>query len=420
MGLIKFACLMVKNNKTKYTAYLLSVAISVAFVFINFNLLFNESLYSVSGSSVMMGLVVMISIIVFVNFANSYFLKSRTKEMAIVAIGGRSVYEIASIIFVENLIILLIGSIAGLVLAFGIIIITFPWLFDLMGISNGNFIDPAAIVVVIMVIIVIFIQVMILSLGYFIRKEVREIILEDKDGNKMYKKYFEYKMLVYLILYLTPFMCFLLPVEIKDIGQYISLISILSIYGGYGMVKYTLPWILCRLKERFFKDDKVKFISISNIENSLFRMGNQVIFLISITISTLFLYTFNIESKAYELSTIIAFGIIQVIIGISFIYNIISDSFKKIKSFKQLLLVGYLKKEIMKTIKFEVIILFLIILIICGMPSILITAVNMMSGLYTSYFGNAIIFEVVITPIVLMIINYLGYKKIIMNGIGRV
>lgn len=417
MGLLRFGLLTFKNNTKQFLFYLASIVCSVTFILINFNLLFNESIYDNSTNTAIMGLMVAIGAIIFVSFANSYFLKLRSKEMAILMVSGKSEYEVCTVIFYENFFIFLLGSILGVIVSALISPLIMPSLFEYMGLADASYFSLNSIGYSTLVLVMVFVQLLLINLGYFIRKEPREIILNEKNQTRILHNKFKPINLIFLILTSTPFIVVVSDISIRDKGLLLTVASIFYAIGSFGLMKYILPYFLNKIKKVFFMGKKTIFMAVSNVEAMQSTMVTLVVSLISTSAMTLYVYTFDSTNLVFELCTIIAYFIILLAVNFSIMFKLIGDAFSKIKSYKQLLLVGFTKTEVKKIIKLEVILNYFLITLITGTPVFLTCYFNIVSKNFSNLLGYSILISTFSIPLILMIVTYLSYRKVIFKNL---
>lgn len=415
MGLLKFGLLTLKNNTKQFILYLASITFSVTLIIINFNLLFNDSIYENTSDNAVMGLMVAIGAITFVSFANSYFLKLRAKEMAILMVSGKSEYDVCAIIFYENFFLFLFGSLIALAITGILSPLFMPKLFEYMNLANASYFTLSSIGYTIFVLIMIFVQLLLINLGYFIRKEPREIILETKNTKITFNNKFKLSYIVYILLISTPFYVVLSDFSDGDKGMFLSVTSLAYALGSYGLIKYVIPCLITKFKRIFFMKNKVVFMALSNLcvmQNSLV---NLVVSLISTTAITLYIYSFQTSDLVFEVCTIIAYLIILIAVYFSIMFKLIGDAFSKVKSYKQLTLIGFKKSDINKIISLEIVLNYALVLLVTALPTFLTCSYNLKSGNYSSLLGNFIIISSLAIPFISMIITYISYKKIVLK-----
>ncbi|OBR89652.1 MULTISPECIES: FtsX-like permease family protein [Clostridium] len=123
MTFISLAVNNVKKNFNNYVMYLISAVFSVMIFYIFSSIAFNEVIMKLADNKPIVkaifkasaGIVALFSF-VFIWYSNSFFLKTRKKEIAIYSMVGMEKKQIAKMLFYENLIIGVLAILCGIVL----------------------------------------------------------------------------------------------------------------------------------------------------------------------------------------------------------------------------------------------------------------------------------------------------------------
>ncbi|PRR81460.1 FtsX-like permease family protein [Clostridium vincentii] len=187
MGVVRFAIKMLVKDIKQSIFYLVSMIFSIAIVFNDFNLLFNEDFvdksdkvayYTFSG----IALTVLLVSLLFIAFANLYFIYGKTKELAIAVISGRSVYSVGLILAIQNLLLGIVGIIIGLAIGFIMMPIVNNFAYGFLGgdASQGG-LSPEGLTVTLSIIVVQLIDMIIIDMGYTYRREIIDLLKEQKN-----------------------------------------------------------------------------------------------------------------------------------------------------------------------------------------------------------------------------------------------
>ena len=84
MGVFKYIFLTIKNDLKENYFYMITMTMSIAIIFVSFNIIYNEEIvpqrsYEYTILSIL-GVVVLSVLILFMIFANSYYLEDKYKE----------------------------------------------------------------------------------------------------------------------------------------------------------------------------------------------------------------------------------------------------------------------------------------------------------------------------------------------------
>ena len=140
MGVFKYIFLTIKNDLKENYFYMITMTMSIAIIFVSFNIIYNEEIvpqrsYEYTILSIL-GVVVLSVLILFMIFANSYYLEDKYKEYGVITLSGKSTFEIFIIISVRNLIMSLVAILFGCILGYIINPIIMRKVFQMINIEN--------------------------------------------------------------------------------------------------------------------------------------------------------------------------------------------------------------------------------------------------------------------------------------------
>lgn len=194
MTLFDFARNNVKRDRRNYIYYFVNCIFSV-FVFFLFTVLSFHPAMSVIDDHSTMGLILMlgeaISIgfsICFITYSVSCFLKTRSRQFAIITILGASKKQLNRLIFLENVIVGAVSLIAGILLG-----LVFSKLFldvanRVIGVSDFSFYFPmTAILVTVIVLGLVFLAIAIFTPKLVRKKEIIRLLKAEVTGEKHQK-----------------------------------------------------------------------------------------------------------------------------------------------------------------------------------------------------------------------------------------
>ncbi|MFL0248796.1 FtsX-like permease family protein [Clostridium neuense] len=190
MTLFKLGVSNVKHNFGKYLSYFISTVFSVFMLFLFFSIYFNKQIQAFSGGKIKVNtafkaasIIVIIFSALFIWYANSFFIKSRKKEMALYSILGMKKKEIGTLLFSENIFLGLFSIIIGLPL--GIIVSRFilQLLVNMMK-SDVNIkfaLEPKAVIATILIFAVVFVFNSIRSSKVVYKYSLIELLSAEKE-----------------------------------------------------------------------------------------------------------------------------------------------------------------------------------------------------------------------------------------------
>jgi len=371
MGSCKFALKTLRSNLKISIVYLCSMIIPIAIIFNLLNIMCNTeftSKYS-DGRSACSLIIFLLCLLVciFTFYANSHFVTSISKELATAALSGVHPSRLGRMLLFQNTILEIVASFLGILLGFIIMPIFSNVMYlalnssgNLFSISSGSLGGTLAILLL---------QLSYVSLGDYAYISTREII---DLINVQKKPPLDFKLLkinpvTYVVFYLLPILfLFLSMIEKNHFDIIIQLATTFSIISILGLVKYYIPFKILELKNSKYSNNKITLISLGNLHFSLKSTG-FLIALLSGVIEAL-LYIMNLSNDpGLKIICIFSYTTVLLLISSSLVYKFIIEIPSKIRTFKQLILIGYVKPQLNKIINKEI---FLLYSIIIGLPLI--------------------------------------------------
>lgn len=371
MGLYKFAIKTLKSNLKSSFSYLCSMIFPIAIIFNLLNIMTNNKFVSkysdgrTSCSAMIFLLCLLVCIFTF--YANSQFVTSTSKELAVAALSGVHPNRLGRMLLFQNTLLEIFAGSLGILLGF-IIMPIFSKVMYLTLNSSGNLFE-VSIGSLGGTVAILILQLLYVSLGDYSYASTREIIdlinVEKKpplDFNLL-----KGNPVTYAVLYFFPILFSILSLLQKNYFNIIVRFSMFfSVISILGLVQYYIPFKILELKKTKYVENKITLISLGNLHFSL----KSTVFLIALLSGVIdaLLYVMNSSSDP-GLKTICIFSYITVLLLISssLVYKFIMEMPVKIRTFKQLTLIGYVKSQLNKIINKEV---FLLYLIIIGLPLI--------------------------------------------------
>ncbi|MGG7178755.1 hypothetical protein ACQPU1_14230 [Clostridium paraputrificum] len=420
MGNIRFAMKMLFEDIGQAIFYVVSMTFSITVIFNIFNVIYNEDFTGPNDEAYIVfsgiAFIILIVSLLFIAFANLYFIYGKTKELAIAVLSGRSVYKVGGILTVQNAVLGIIGITLGLILGFT----TMPIVNKIAYMSLGRSGDTSAFSITgftltIAIIVLQFIMMILVDMGYVYRREIVDLIREKKIMYERDDRKLKVSNSLYINIYFLPLLILLLPISIRDKSILYNHGMIISLIGMVGIVRYALPKLIMKLKLKKYLYEKIKLQSLSNLHYSL-RKANYLIVILVVSISLLIkiICQYNDEPQIRTV-TIASYIVVTLLMAITIIYKVFIESINRKNSFKQLKLIGYKNEDIRKIILEEEIYFYGIILGIPLFHMIILLLTNIVAGNIDS--GNAILLIGIYLGAYLLsfIISVIGYKKIIFD-----
>ena len=285
----KLAASNIKKNGKAYIPYILSCVMTVALFYIVKSLSYNPGLKNMVGSSTMMTMMSMCSVIialfaiVFLFYTNSFLMKRRKKEFGVFNILGMEKSHIAKTMAWENFYVTLISIVGGLVIGIALDKAMFLLIAQVLNeeITLGFFISDKAIISTIVMFCVIFLLILLNSIRQIHTANPIELITAGNAGEREPKTKWILAILGLLSLGtgyyialtienpLTALVYFFFAVILVIIGTYMLFTA-----GSIALLK------ILRKNKRFYYKTK-HFTSISGM---IYRMKQNAVGLANICI----------------------------------------------------------------------------------------------------------------------------------------
>ena len=408
MGVFKYIFLTIKNDLKENYFYMITMTMSIAIIFVSFNIIYNEEIvpqrsYEYTILSIL-GVVVLSVLILFMIFANSYYLEDKYKEYGVITLSGKSTFEIFIIISVRNLIMSLVAILLGCILGYIINPIIMRKVFQMINIENPtSYVCTQSLAITIIMTIVECLVVFLINSGQIYKK--KSSFIPNVKRSKM-------KMYIYIIFYFIPLISLLLPVSRKDIAFVMLAAIVTSIFGIQGVVRYVIPNALADYKNKNFITDKIKLIIISNLYTSIKRSTSLVLMYIITAVVTIVVIGQYQEYSVINIFALASFIFVVVILNFTIMYKFFIEAYRRKENFEQLRLLGYSYKEISKIILTEVIAYYFIVNILVLIQITLVFLASNLAGFISIMFVLKVLVQYISITVFFGIISLVGYKKI--------
>lgn len=420
MGVKKFAVKMLIKDKNQSLMFLLAMIISVVLVFNIFNIIYNENLIQLQNEysgTINIIVVALLSISMFLTFfASSFFLMNKSKELGIALTSGLSTYSLASLLFYQTFILIIISLLIGLILG----ISTSPTVQEIIYkaaniTSEPILISQYGLILTVMFMLILAVFLVLFNCGYAFRTEVIDIVTETKKVSNPDTRRIKIPKQSYIIVFLLPIILPIFNVRTADQAQLVFGFMIFVTYGTFGVIRYYIPYKIMELKKNKYFEDKIKLISLSNLYYAL-KKALPLVLMLAIS-STLFitLIASNSDYELVKLICIFTYGLITILLGLSIIYKILIETYNKRKTFVQLRLMGYSKEQVIKIILQEIG-MFNILTVGAPLFHIIILLITFTkTSLISLSLAGILLLIFVSVYMASFIISYLGYKKIVID-----
>ncbi|MGL5417274.1 MAG: FtsX-like permease family protein [Clostridium sp.] len=396
----------IKGNKVDYGIYLATITIGFSIIYIFNSILYNELLDKIiknfdkaNGVFYAALIVVIISMGIFMYYANSFFIKKRKREFGIFMLLGMRKKKVVKMIFIENIVIGVIATIVGIIV--GIILsqfITIAYLniFNLKNIDSMSWINSKAFLVTVIVFWIFYLYVSLGSADIVNKYTLIQLFNDSKSSEKLFKEK-NLKGIPAAIIIILGYLTY--PWAIMTLGLSVVVTLIIVVKGTYKLFNTKIIELIKKKKVKNGFGDKVKLVALSNL---LFRGRSNGRTLSTITIligSTL--TTVGICSTLYfsgdsginkEITGSIYF--VGIFIGVVFtictlsilLFKLMQEAHEERNRYKILKQIGFTRKDIDKTISTQLKIIYIIPLVIGGVHATVALSITIL-GLGEKFFA---------------------------------
>lgn len=181
--IFKEALISVKKDKIRSFFYFLTLLLTECFIYIFFNISFSDQagfhvLYSDNNMVTFLTVVVIIICMIVACLANDFFIKNKSKTMAIYLVGGATYLQLASFLLIQMLLLLVIS----LPLSYLIVMLLKPLLNKIL--ITGFILKYASLVATVTILTILIIMMVLLNLGFAYRMTIYNLLNETKNNLK--------------------------------------------------------------------------------------------------------------------------------------------------------------------------------------------------------------------------------------------
>lgn len=280
-----------RHNIKKYLSLFLCNSFTIMVLFMMLDLKHNEEFMQYIKNDNTMTAMVLLAILVvslfavfFIIYAQTYFIKSRSKEFGLFITVGMSKWELNKLVLIENILIAILSLIMGLISGS-----IFTRLFFLITVKVSKFdrishhFNIKSYVNTSILFLLIFTVVLLILIIFMNRLELTEIIKEGRKGDKVIK-YNPLTLLLGIIFVITGILIVFYTIGDSDqnIIPYLPLSIVCSLIGSYFIIGQVGSGVLHLLK----KNKKIYYnhLLFNNEMHHKFNRNKGIIFSCSILI----------------------------------------------------------------------------------------------------------------------------------------
>lgn len=381
MDAFKLTLLLISRDKKNVLVYLLSSILSFSILFSIFNVIFDPNLIEIFTEDqyivlTTLGAMVLFMVMAVGYYSNSLFMDKRRKEFAIELISGLSLNGLAFSIGALNLIISFFSLIGSLIIGMFFSPIINKFIYSFIGLETfSTTLTKDGIISTCAIILINILLLVLLNVGLGYRTEICDLI-RSKSSSPTKVKYLEacfsdktttiFKKIFLIFIVSLALIPLILILFVKDIDS-IQIFTIVSSFGIFFVFFKVFPIFFNILSKK--TDDKINTIVFKNL---ILNISKNRATLLSILTISIFIIYFSVEYTRNRYLSVSGIGISFLLILLfllTSIYAFNSLGNLKVRNFKILFSLGFVKKDLEKIIFRESLIN---TFLICVLPFLLI------------------------------------------------
>lgn len=349
--MIKNAIYSLKNDFDRTLFYWIVFVLSSMFMFMFFHVSLSQIIgvtfiNNKNDISTYLTVFVIIICMIAIFMANDFYIKKKSKELAVILVSGGSYLQLVQFIMIQTGIIMILSIPLGMILGY----LSFPLLNLLLSYLNHTpvfvNINKDAIIAIIFVISFEILWCTILNLGYAYRNSIRSL-MHGEGKIKIEKVSIQLKTPIsryfYAILYIGCVV--LLYFNGRDINSIIVL-GIGGIIGINGCIKrLILPSLNQYIKNKCLNNDE-KVVYVGFFREDLKLMKTYILILISTSIILLAMLALSIYNPLETALCFISYTIMNCLLSLSLLFRYATEINGRKKHFLSLENIGYTKKQL--------------------------------------------------------------------------
>ena len=429
------AFLSLKNDILHSFFYWLTFVISSMFIFMFLVVSMSDSIgvtFIEAKSDIATTLAVFSAALCMVEiwFANDFFIKNKSKELAVRSVCGATYIQLALYLLIQTVFLLVCAIPAGIILG----IVVLPFVNGLLNALTSSamtiHISSQSVVVTVIILGFIVFWTLILNLSFAYRNSACELLnaesmrtdssnpfatsfLNDVPFLNDLKKGKENKLAMVKTFF--DIALFIVPILVFYYSPQGSVyFAIVSLYGLNKLVKnFALPFLNRVIQNNISNPEKVAYLGFVRHDMKVLKINVILLIVTTVLLISVLVGTVSAIDTVLVLVCYVAMG---TLLSMAIMFKFSSDLTFRKKYFKTLSHIGYMEKEEKKIITKEVCMFYLIVAAL-----ILIYLINISASLCLS--GSLHIFEAVILvtgalipELLCMLINLRFYMNVIFKG----
>lgn len=422
--MIRSALRSIKDDFSRALFYWLAFVLTSMFMFVYFHLSMSDIvgvtfIKSQNNMSTFITILVISICMIVIFFANDFYVKKKSKELAVWLVCGGTYFQIAAYLLIQTGLLFLLAIPFGIGLAFVLFPVLNYGLFMMTQVPHVLTIQQGAIISTIIILSVEILWCTILNLGYAYRSSIKNLMTNDKivlnysfvPFSLSFKISKNFKRWTSLLLFFGSIIWFYF---IGDDKSNMFFLSILGILGFYLSIQ---SFIIPTLNEFIVEKHADKYIQVAYLgflRHDIVMMKMNIVLLIMSAILFITIMI-SVDDPVEIMLSIISFVVVNILLSMSVMFKFSTEIYDRQKVFQSLKRIGYTKKD-QKTIIFkEVFGLYTFIGGVSLFYIINIFVVLMMYHHINSYFVLGMVVLFLIPLLICAIINIIYYQHLVLK-----
>lgn len=362
--IIKDAFRSLRQSFSHAFFFWLTFVLSTMFIFLFFNISMSDAVGVVfidSKADLATNMTILVILFCSVNifFANDFFARSKTRELAVRIVSGATYIQLAFYLLVQTFILLVIAIPAGILLALCVL----PLLNQLLSAVSG---DAGSIVIrgdavfttsLVLLFLIFWTTLLNMSLAY---KNSASALMNQQKMKLQFEAFIKpsYSMSdrVKRILFTAMFA---LPAVLLQFNPYTGLLlSAIGIIGFNGFLKHVfVPWLSKTILNDRISDPEAA-VSLGFFRNDLQILKNNILLYYVNAVFLLTLVVSKHETAMETMMVFISYAFMNVLQSMSMMFRYCSDLPGRLPCFMSLSQIGYTSKNIQSVIARETLLLY--------------------------------------------------------------
>lgn len=359
--MLKSALRSIKDDFSRALFYWLTFVLTSMFMFLFFNLSYSDmvgvTFINNRNDMATFTTVLVIGIcMIVIFFANDFYVKKKSKELAVRLVCGGTYLQIALYLLFQTGILFLLAVPFGVTLA----LLLIPFINHILIIFlNGQgqlYIQWDAIVSTAIIIIFEIFWSTLLNLGYAYRSSIKALMSNEKTIIRftmpaLFKISLKVKQRVFMTLFFGPLALFYFCGNDPKSILFLSIIGMIGLYGYINNV--VIPFLSYLIQDKF-ANQHIKVVYLGFLRSDILMMKKNIILLIVSAILLISILITSLNQPIEEMLVIISFVVINILLSLAVMFKFSSEVVERKKLFHSIERIGYIKQDQKKIIKKEV------------------------------------------------------------------